>query len=364
MSADDEVLLDYTNNVNKNDSESTAVEPELSKSLMHDFSIDLAGYRGIDKMSIRDINTLLYDKKHEASSKCYMYCLEEFTDNLWFYERESVHEILEASFSDIKSLQGRVQEIIKSLNDTTEGDSDNPLDTAWHLLNKLSAIIDRERQMRFIEEGISRIQDHVDGSHTSLSEDMEKVRKVLNSAKRKTDYTMKALSNAYKDMFSVMGIFTSIIVVIMSLVITSSSWLNNAYGASAIIAFVIPSCMALFVVCVLTYFLNLSTKNKSGKAPWVVVGIATILIGCATIIFLGNKQIAPHNRLVFEVEKYSTIDPDNATGERIIKIHFDEKVMMSDGEHDVEVVIDNQKESDCLIHNGLIYYCTTHSRFE
>lgn len=168
MSADDEVLLDYTNNVNKNDSESTAVEPELSKSLMHDFSIDLAGYRGIDKMSIRDINTLLYDKKHEASSKCYMYCLEEFTDNLWFYERESVHEILEASFSDIKSLQGRVQEIIKSLNDSTEGDSDNPLDTAWHLLNKLSAIIDRERQMRFIEEGISRIQDHVDGSHTSV----------------------------------------------------------------------------------------------------------------------------------------------------------------------------------------------------
>lgn len=369
MSARDKTSSPDVYDVNNYDRESSAVEPQLAESLTHDFPADLANYKSISVMSVREINFLLYDQTHNASSECYMYCLEKFTDNLWFYDKKNVHEILETSFPDIKALQERVQEIIRSKYGTTGEDGNNPLDTAWHLLNKLSAIIDKERQMRFIEDGVNHIREYVDESHKSFSNDVAEVRDMLSLAESDaSDIRLelsKALSEANKDTISVMGIFTSIIVIIMSLVITSSSWLNNASGASAIVAFIVPSCVSILVVCALTYFLNLLTREKSEKIiPWIVIGVITFLIGCTAIWIFSGKEALPHNRLVFEVDKYASIDPNDATGERIINIHFTETVMMSDGEHDVEVVIDNQKESDCLIHNGLIYYCTTHNRFE
>lgn len=50
---------------------------------------------------------------------------------------------------------------------------------------------------------------------------------------------------------TVMGVFSAIITTIISVVTTTSSWLNNADGASAIIAFIIPNLIVVFSVAIL-----------------------------------------------------------------------------------------------------------------
>lgn len=87
---------------------------------------------------------------------------------------------------------------------------------------------------------------------------------------------------------SLMGIFSAIITLIMSMVITSSSWLNNADGASAIIAFVIPNLIALisvFTLLSLIFFYlhrDTSAKNepcsKHKKSVAFTIVIAALLV--------------------------------------------------------------------------------------
>lgn len=368
MSVDNKNAGEKTYNVENYDKDSSSIDPQLFISLTTDFPKDI-GNKRIEEMTIREINYLLYDQSHEASLECYMECLETFTENLWFYDKRSAHMVLETSFSDVSALLKRVRDIIKLKERTSAEDSSNPLDTAWHLLNKLSAIIDCERQMKFIEDGIDQIQNKVDEVETALSSSKEKIKAIEKDVSKVgtalSDTLSDAVSDANKDMISVMGIFTSIVVVVMSLVITSSSWLNNASGASALIAFIVPSCVAILTVCALTFFLNLLTKNKSEKIiPWLVVGGMTLLIGCVAIFCFSKKEVLPHNRLIFEVDKYVVDDPNDTNGERIINIQFAENVETSDGIHAVEVVIDHQRETDCIIHNNLIYYCVTHNKFE
>lgn len=349
MSADDITLVDSY------DKEDGSAHDDIIRSLTVDFPESIKKFGDISKQSVRRINSLLYDQTHKESHECYIECLQRFVNNPSFYDEKSIHETIEACLSDVESLCKRMQVIIELLdsNNTAEiSKEDNPRDTAIHLENRLSAIVDRAKLIQFTELEVERLKESVEQFNQDLSSSTKSVEKIKND-----------LAEANKDMIAVMGIFTSIIVVIMSLVITSSSWLNNAAGASAIIAFVIPSCVAVLAVCALTALLNLLIKEKK-LMPWLLVAFFTLAIGCVTMWQFGNKEVLSHNRLVFEVDKYASADPSNVTGERIINIHFTEKIITSDGEHEVEVVIDNQKETDCLIHNDLIYYCITHNRFE
>lgn len=359
MGAEDKTLsLDSYDNENNTSQDNSVIE-----SLLNDFPKSVEEMGDISQSSIREINALLYDTKHEASTDCYMDSLQQFVDNLWFYDIKIANNIFEVCLSDVESLLKRIRKIIDSNNGVH--DDDNPIDTALYLQNRLVAIIDRVKQVQFVGKGIHRIEGYTEASNTKLSNRVKKISEEITSFQQDVAEMKKSLSEANKDMVAVMGIFTSIIVVIMSLVITSSSWLNNASGASAVIAFIIPSCVAILAVCAITMFLNIIIKDKKQNyIPWGIVFGATLIIGIVTLLAFGKMEVLPHNRLVFEVDKYATVDPDDTTGEKVINIHFTEKITTLDGEHEIEVIIDNQKESDCVIHNNLIYYCITHNRFE
>ena len=343
----------------------------IIKSLTSDFPKSIKNLGDISKLSVRSINSMLYDEVHSSSHERYIECLQKFVNNPSSYDEDSIHETIETCLTDVESLYKRVCEIIVLLDSNNTVSivlEDNPRDTASHLENRLSAIVDRAKLIQFTESETRRFKETVERFQENLSASAVSVTKLqeeLSDSKDNVEKLTTDLSAANKDMVAVMGVFTSIIVVVMSLVITSSSWLNNASGASAIIAFIIPSCVAVLAVCALTFFLRLLINSEKGSyTPWIVIASLVFVLGCVSIVAFGKKQIAPHNRLVFEVNKYAAVDPNNVAGERTINIHFTEKVTTLDGEHDVEVVIDNQKESDCLIHNGLIYYCITHNRFE
>lgn len=333
-------------------------------SLTRDFPQSMRNIGDTSNQSVLTINSLLYDEPHDSSTKCYIECLQELVNNPSSYGEANIYEAIETFLSDVELLYSRIREIIELLDNGGIHNfslEENPKDTAHHLENRLSAIIDRAKLIQFTEREVERLSKSVEKFKNDVSISMESVSKIRDDISQFDE----EISDANKDMIAVMGVFTSIIVVIMSVVITSSSWLNNASGASAIIAFIIPSCVAVLAACAIIVFLNIIIQDKKHNyTPLCVVFGITLLIGIVTLWVFGNKEVLPHNRLVFEVDNYATVAPDSVTGERIINIHFTEKIITSDGAHNVEVVIDNQKESDCLIHNDLIYYCITHNRFE
>lgn len=60
---------------------------------------------------------------------------------------------------------------------------------------------------------------------------------------------------------AILGVYSAIITIVMSIVVTSSSWLNNADGASAIFAFIIPSAIVILSIAVLFLFIFLYRKD-------------------------------------------------------------------------------------------------------
>lgn len=367
--------------------ESRTIPVHIYNSLISDFPKSIKNVGDISTLSVREIDNLLYKTEHDASNDCYMNCLQEFSNNLWSYEddNDGIREVSEVCLHEVELLLERIRFIIS--DPEIPIDDENPQGTADWIKNALVGVIDRIKQMLFIDEGINRIEGLINESKHQLESNVDAVKKDIYSFEEsvadiqetfkrevgrikkgfrgEVNKIKKDLSETNKDMLSVMGVFTSIIVLIMTLVITSSSWLNNANGASAVIAFLIPSCVVILSVCALTALLSFWIKSdKRSLVPCSVVAVLTIVIGCIGMWKFGMHEVEQHNRLVFEVDRYASIDPDDPTGERIINIHFTEKISTFDGEHEIEVIIDNQKESDCIIHNNLIYYCITHNRFE
>lgn len=97
------------------------------------------------------------------------------------------------------------------------------------------------KQSTQISDWISEATEELEGKRQDIKKSAMKVRNEIDNSEHKI----------LTHVLSLMGIFSAIITFIMSMVITSSSWLNNADGASAIIAFVIPNLIALISVFVL-----------------------------------------------------------------------------------------------------------------
>ena len=75
--------------------------------------------------------------------------------------------------------------------------------------------------------------------------------------------------NTLSHVLSLMGVFSAVITLIMSVVLTSTAWLNNANGASALIAFVVPNMVALLSVSVLLSFIYLYTRKNNVMEDFV-----------------------------------------------------------------------------------------------
>lgn len=171
---------------------------------------------------------------------------------------------------------------------------------------------------------------------------------------------------------SLMGIFSAVIVIIMSVILTATSWLNNADGASAIVAFTVPNLVALLSVFVLLSLIYLYTHKDSSvgensdkrtkiKSIFAIVVIAIILVISITLSIVLVKSInkvkeenIPHKQYVISLTDY-----------KIIEIENSEKVK----EKFFEVFLDGEryefKYDEKYIHDGdRLYFCKEHNTLE
>lgn len=192
---------------------------------------------------------------------------------------------------------------------------------------------------------------------------LDAVAEVVNKEK---DEINKVEHTTVTHALTLMGVFSAIITIIMSVVITATSWLNNADGASAIVGFAIPNLVVLLSISTLLALIYLlfnrdhliEAKSKPGLKCWVariIVVFALIVSVLITSVLLAeiNKNSTPHIRYIISPEDYTIVESENANGE--IVLHY---VFSFDNQNFMFECCDDYN------HNGSLYFCQEHNTLE
>lgn len=123
---------------------------------------------------------------------------------------------------------------------------------------------------------------------------------------------------------TIMGIFATIITVILSVVVTSSAWLNNANGASAVVAFVVPSLVAVSATIVLLGIIlaDRSKRSKAVRRAGIAVVIVAIFLLVSWRYTTHRDANLQHSRYILSPGMYQ-IDGDGENRAFTFKIETD-----------------------------------------
>ena len=219
-----------------------------------------------------------------------------------------------------------------------------------------------QKQMSEIDQKVQNTSKDYNKKKNELDNRMKTVNENLDSFKKQIETTEhKTLTHV----LTLMGIFTAVIVIIMSLVISSSSWLNSAHDASAIIAFVIPNSVAILSVIILLSLvfiyqrsiLNISHNSKGSIVFFSTMFIAVLLLCCiiaSIAINYTEPQKAMQTRYVISSEEYNIVEEvDDKTGQKNSFCEFTFEGV------DYKFIY-----NDKYLHDGNLYFCVEQKTLE
>ena len=164
---------------------------------------------------------------------------------------------------------------------------------------------------------------------------------------------------------TLLGVFSAIITVILSISISSSTWLNNAGAGDAIVAFVVPSLVAVLSVVVLLSLVfgyhREQREDGDKKVPavrfWLRYGsmFFVVLTTCVAIIVITFSYVQPtHTRYIISPTEFDVcVECDSETKEECSYYKFAV-------ENKVCVFLCDEE----YLHDGNLYYCSVHEALE
>lgn len=213
----------------------------------------------------------------------------------------------------------------------------------------------------------------------------QKKGEIENEVKRLGEKTDKYEHEILTHVLTLMGVFTAIITIIMSVVITSSSWLNNASNSSAVLAFIVPNLVTLFAIVVLLSFVYLYThdhkvpeettrksKNKKEKlyinvihkhVSYIVIVFSMIVSISLVLISVTYRKESNiiHSRIILSPGEYivkdEIITPASIDGAQPEEQRSFFQFSIEDKTYLVEY-------DESLTHNGNLYFCQKHGTLE
>ena len=229
----------------------------------------------------------------------------------------------------------------------------------------------------------AKLNQKIADIETKLSNTIEDYTKKKEKITKEVKLFEKRINNAEHDILShvlsLMGIFTAIITIILSVIVTSSSWLNNADMSDAVIAFVVPNAIALCAVSLLltlifrqnrrrqidTYGSKETPQDKESAKSVIVISIVafvmTAMIICAVCLYLANQTPNPHVIYVLSpgeyrvAEKVVTPVPDDGSVEEEKRPYF---------EFTFEDKLYRFEYDESYLHDGNLYFCEKHCTLE
>lgn len=219
---------------------------------------------------------------------------------------------------------------------------------------------------------INSMFEHLRATSEDLRDQYRGIKDNFNTLSEEHDKKIQETIDSFKDnesktvthVLTLMGVFSAVITVILSVVVTSSSWLNNANGSSAILAFVVPNLVTLIAVAtvvllILIYnavFFSQASKNKRRFIASIL--FATLLISVIVLGMFGMTKLAykyaetdnrPHLREVINADQYKIIG--GISTDKFFEFEYDGK--------NYQFAYDEQ-----YLHDSKLYFCPTHNTLE
>lgn len=222
-----------------------------------------------------------------------------------------------------------------------------------------------ERDQKY-DSDISKIQNDLEKTIVDYT---EKKNEIESNLKDQVHSLQHQLDNSEHSMLThvltLMGVFSAVVTIIMSIVVTSSSWLNGADSSSAIVAFSIPNLVSVLAVIVLMTMVFVyhnaingfsSFEKKSALiffgATFFVVLSLSVVIGMSSISHT-NATKASHICYVISPSEYVIVGDSSDSDEGLRYIEFwkdSQKYSFSYGEE--------------YIHDEGLFFCVEHCTLE
>lgn len=211
---------------------------------------------------------------------------------------------------------------------------------------------------------------------SKLSDSLDELASRVEST---TNYIEDAEHTILTHVLTLMGVFSAIITVILSMATTSSTWLNNADAADALLAFVIPNLVTVLAVIVLValvfiYHGSKTTRYVKRKDADEKVVFEKIKTGTEGLVPKFGALFAVVLLLCFGIATYSFIKTYEPVHTRYVVTPLDYEVCVEcDSETGQEYeayrfMIENKEQtfpcSDEYLHNGNLHYCSVHGELE
>lgn len=212
------------------------------------------------------------------------------------------------------------------------------------------AIYDVYHDASFINTKISTLFLIAENSSLNITtqNSINDAKKELNDAKKELNDTE---SKILTHVLSLLGIFTAIITVIISVISTTTSWLNNADEISFSIAVIIPALVTVIAVGSLLILMDLFLFNKGEKKikkiwEYTIFIIGLLILGAVTIVCLCLQKDKKSCEDYIPIEEYKVYVEENKLTYTYNEVEFTIKLNYD------------------LIHEDGLHYCTIHNKFE
>lgn len=304
-----------------------------------------------------EISDELYSKITTLQNKVLEDAFSEKLPKKWKEQKEALLSKLFSIIIVVQSIRDSVRVWI-TINESTKH-----LD---ELKRKQQALVeDYDTKKKNLECHIEEIEKNEEKIKIVLEEQKEAIR---TTSEETLEEIQGAEGKIVSHVLTLMGVFSAVITIILSIVVTSSSWLNSANNSSAIVAFVIPNMVALFAVISVVLLVYMYHKafyppsikpgQSESKVPTVV---SAILLGA--ILFI---------TIVVSVLAYRYTDVDNGLHLRYVIHDTDYKVVEeSEGnplgkcfEFTIDDKIHQFAYDENKLHQTDIHYCVEHNALE
>lgn len=239
-------------------------------------------------------------------------------------------------------------------------------------LNNAQVVADYNAKKKELEKSIADLHKELEDKKAEIDKSLNNAQTSVNGLNDQLTSAKTEIQNSEHNVLThvltLMGVFSAVSTIVMSVVITSSSWLNNADGASAILAFIIPNAVAILAVIVLMFlvflYTNASTgsdthpiKSKVAKNLFItLLVIVVVLTGLLiwTAVSYTQKCEPNHTHYIICPDEYTIVSrkiPNSNSEELYLQFIFEEK--------NYRFEFDER-----YIHNGNLYYCQEHNTIE
>lgn len=335
----------------------------------------------IIEMTVKDINELLFDDPVPSVPGGHYYSIiDEFLSAPDSY-KDKLQPIVDGYLSTVSDLQKRVQALLLG-GHTKEEDDNNRTSTATYLDTRLTSICERTKLVAYVYQSMGNLQENT----RAVKDDVNKLSKKVNDIDNTSDKIMP-------NIVTLIGVFSSIIVVILSLITTSSTWLLNANEVSVLIAFIIPAAITTLAVCALTAFIRplvdsvpeTGESQSPNKAPWWLilcsatkrtfrkwglwffVSVVAFLAVFGTMWFCQKEEDNTTHYIVkclpmSESKDYSNNGVAQPTSETFDQeLFIIQEILLPTGNTYPNKIPCSESDKH---EDGFVYYCLLHQRFE